>query len=106
MGSGDAYFSQDLVARSFIVTNGTSDISGLSTEFMINAGDYTNDNDQAYFLYATDDDIGTITNNGNLHFIYSIGGTDYVTDLGVAVTVDTVYRLKLAFDENRQIKYE
>ena len=66
-------------------------------------GDYTNDNDQAYFLYATDDDLGTLTNNGNLHFIYSIGGTDYVTDLGVTVQASTVYRLKLAFDANRQI---
>tara|TARA_R100000773_G_C4213234_1_gene112277 strand:+ start:81 stop:1622 length:1542 start_codon:yes stop_codon:yes gene_type:complete len=66
-------------------------------------GAYATDDDKAYFLYATDDDLGTLTNNGNLHFIYSIGGTDYITDLGVAVTASTVYRLKLAFDENRKI---
>jgi len=66
-------------------------------------GPYTGDTDQAYFLYATDDDMGTLTNNGNWHFVYSIGGVDYVTDLGIAVVASTVYRLKLAFDENRQI---
>tara|TARA_R100001015_G_C4556973_1_gene117605 strand:- start:115 stop:852 length:738 start_codon:yes stop_codon:yes gene_type:complete len=66
-------------------------------------GSYATDNDQAYFLYATDDDLGALTTNGNLHFVYSIGGTDYITDLGVTVTADTVYRLKLAFDENRKI---
>tara|TARA_Y100000114_G_C11740776_1_gene318828 strand:- start:75 stop:1622 length:1548 start_codon:yes stop_codon:yes gene_type:complete len=69
------------------------------------AATITSDNDKAYFLYSSDDDTetGTLTNNGNLHFIYSIGGTDYITDLGVAVTASTVYRLKLAFDENRKI---
>ena len=67
------------------------------------AGAYATDNDQAYFLYATDDDLGALTTNGNLHFVYSISGVDYITDLGVTVAASTVYRLKLAFDENRQI---
>ena len=66
-------------------------------------GDYATDTDQAYFLYATDDDMGALTTNGNWHFVYSIGGVDYITDLGVTVVASTVYRLKLAFDENRQI---
>jgi len=66
-------------------------------------GDYTTNDDQAYFLYATDDDLGALTTNGNLHFIYSIGGTDYITDLGITVTANTVYRLRIAFDENRKI---
>ena len=68
-----------------------------------NVGVYTTDNHQAYFLYATDDDLGALTTNGNLHFIYSIGGTDYVTNLGIVVAVNTTYRLKLSFDENRKI---
>jgi len=66
-------------------------------------GLYTTDVDQAYFLYATDDDLGALTTNGNLHFVYSIGGTDYVTDLGITVAINSVYRLKLSFDENRKI---
>jgi len=68
-----------------------------------NTGAYATDADQAYFLYATDDDLGALTTNGNLHFVYSIGGVDYITDLGVAITASTVYRLKLAFDENRKL---
>jgi len=66
-------------------------------------GLYTTDVDQAYFLYATDNDLGDLTTNGNLHFVYSIGGTDYVTDLGITVAINSVYRLKLSFDENRKI---
>ena len=68
-----------------------------------NVGTYATDADQAYFLYATDDDLGSLTTNANLHFIYSVSGTDYITDLGVAVQASTVYRLKLSFDENRKI---
>ena len=52
--------------------------------------EYATDADQAYFLYATNDDLGALTSNGNLHFVYSVGGTDYITDLGVAVTTNTV----------------
>lgn len=64
---------------------------------------YATDADQAYFLYATDDDLGNLTANGNLHFIYSVGGVDYITNLGIVVEANTVYRLKLSFDENRRI---
>jgi hypothetical protein len=67
-------------------------------------GAYATDADQAYFLYATDDDMGALTTNGNLHFIYSIGGVDYITDLGITVTANTVYKLRFFFDENRQIR--
>lgn len=65
--------------------------------------DYGTDANQAYFLYASNDDLGALTRNGNLHFIYSIGGVDYVTDLGIAVAVSTVYKLRISFDENRKI---
>jgi len=66
-------------------------------------GLYTTDANQAYFLYAADDDQGTLTTNGNLHFVYSVGGTDYVTDLGITVAVSTVYRLRISIDENRKV---
>jgi len=65
--------------------------------------DYAADADQAYFLYATDDDLGALTSNGNLHFVYSVGGTDYITDLGITVTTNTVYKLQISIDENRKI---
>ena len=66
-------------------------------------GTYTTDANQAYFLYATDDDLGTLTTNGNLHFIYSVAGTDYITNLGITVGANAVVNLRISFDENRQI---
>ena len=66
-------------------------------------GNYATDANQAYFLYATNDDLGSLNTNGNLHFVYSVGGTDYITNLGITVTASTVYRLRISFDENRKI---
>ena len=66
-------------------------------------GAYATDANQAYFLYASNDDQGTLTNNANLHFVYSIDGIDRITDLGIAVSTNTVYRLRIVFDENRKI---
>jgi len=66
-------------------------------------GAYATDANQAYFLYATNDDQGALTTNGNLHFVYSVGGTDYITDLGITITANTVYRLRIIFDEGRRI---
>jgi len=66
-------------------------------------GTYATDADQAYFLYATDDDLGALTTNGNLHFVYSVGGTDFITNLGVTVEINTVYQLRISIDGNRQI---
>ena len=66
-------------------------------------GTYATDANQAYFLYAANDDLGALTTNGNLHFVYSVGGTDYITNLGITVTTNTVYRLRISFDENRKI---
>lgn len=83
-----------------------SSISNMAFWFgykLTNTGAYATDVDQAYFLYATNDDLGALTTNGNLHFIYSVSGTDYITDLGITVTADTLYRLKIVFDENRKI---
>lgn len=70
---------------------------------LTNAPAYATDNDQAYFLYASDDDHGALTTNANLHFIYSIGGTDYISDLGIAVAADTNYRLRISIDSSRQV---
>jgi hypothetical protein len=67
------------------------------------AAAYTADNNQAMFLFATDNDLGTITTHANLHFVYSIAGTDYVTDLGIAVAASTTYKLRIVVDSNRQV---
>lgn len=64
---------------------------------------YATDADQAYFLYATDNDQGALTTNANLHFVYSVGDTDYITDLGIAVAVSTIYKLRIVIDNHRQV---
>ena len=65
----------------------------------------TND-DQAYFFF----DTGTVAGGGSamtstttLHFCYSVAGTDYVTNLGITVGADTIYRLRISIDNNRKI---
>ena len=70
---------------------------------LTNTGAYATDNNQAYFLYAADDDQGALTTNANLHFVYSVAGTDYITDLGITVAVNTTYKFRIAFDSDRKI---
>ena len=71
---------------------------------LTNTHRYT-DNDQAYFFY---DSSKTILNNagapGSWHFVYSVGGTDYVTNLNLAAHASTIYHLKIEIDENRRVK--
>ena len=64
---------------------------------------YATDTDQAYFISGTDDDHGAFTTNGNLHCVVSSGGTDYITDLGIAIAANTTYHLKLSIDSNLKV---
>ncbi len=70
---------------------------------LTNTQAYATDDDQAYFVYgAEDDDAGALTTNANLHFVYSVGGTDYITDLGITIAAATNYRLGIQIDSSRQ----
>lgn len=87
-----------------ITTHGTiTDYSFHAGLKLTNTPVYTTDADQAYFLFCTDDDQGALTTNANLHFVYSNDGTDYVTDLGIAVAASTIYRLRIEIDSSRQV---
>jgi hypothetical protein len=62
--------------------------------------------DKAFFFF----DSGTIAGSGtsmstsaSLHFCYSINGTHYVTDLGITVESDIIYRLRISIDINRKV---
>ena len=73
-----------------------------------NTANLQTDNDQAYFLYTSASDMNTsggitLTTPANLHFIYSVGGTDYVTDLNIVVAVNTIYKLKIMIDKDRKV---
>ena len=71
---------------------------------LTNTQAYATDDDQAYFVYgAEDDDAGALTTNANLHFVYSAGGTDYITDLNITVAAATNYRLGIQIDSSRQV---
>ena len=68
-----------------------------------NTSTIATDDDQAYFTYCADDTFGTLAVNANWHFVYSIAGTDYITNLGLAVETETVYRLRISIDSSRQV---
>ena len=74
--------------------------AGLKTSTV---GTYATDDNKAYFLFSTNDDIGALTTNANLHFVYSVSGTDYITDLGIAVAANTIYKLKIVIDSDRRV---
>lgn len=69
---------------------------------LTNTTAYATDNDQIYFLYSSTDDAGALTANGNLHAVYSVAGTDYITNLGIVIEAATNYRLGISIDANRQ----
>ena len=64
------------------------------------------DNDQAYFIFDSSDTIigsSILTTDANMHFVYSIDGTDYTTNLGITVAANTVYKLRISIDSDRKI---
>lgn len=65
---------------------------------------YTTDDDKAFFFSCADDTFGAITTNANLHFVYSAGGTDYITNLGISMADYTLYRLRITFGSDRKMR--
>jgi hypothetical protein len=64
------------------------------------------DDDQAYFIYSPegDDALTTaFTTTGNWHFVVSIGGTEYLTDLGVPFKTAKDYRFGINIDHERKV---
>ena len=61
------------------------------------------DADQAYFYYASDATNGQLIDNyAPWYFIYSVNGTDYLTNTGVTVAASTNYHFKIAIDSDRK----
>jgi len=61
------------------------------------------DADQAYFKFQTDaTNSEAFTDFTLLHFVHSIGDTDYISALPITVAVDTQYHLKIVIDSNRK----
>jgi hypothetical protein len=61
------------------------------------------DADQAYFYYATDATNGQVLSDYSpWYFIYSVNGTDYLTNTGITVAADTMYHFKISIDSDRK----
>ena len=72
---------------------------------LTNVPELATDADQAYFNFLTDADNSgqAFTDFTKLHFVYSVNGTDYISQLPITVAADTVYHLKLEIDSDRKI---
>jgi hypothetical protein len=70
-----------------------------------NVQEAVTDDDKAFFTFGTDaDNSGTsFTDFTLLHFIHSIGGTDYISALPITVAASTNYHLKIVFDSSRKV---
>ena len=71
---------------------------------LTNAPELATDDDQAYFNFLTDADNSgqSFDDFTKLHFIYSVGGTDYISQLPITVAANTPYHLKLEIDSDRK----
>ena len=62
------------------------------------------DANQAYFKFQTDATNSEAFDDYTLlHFVHSIGGTDYISALPITVAASTIYHLKIEFDSSRQM---
>ena len=61
------------------------------------------DDDQAYFKFQTDaTNSEAFTDFTKLHFVHSIGGTDFISQLPITVAADTPLHLKITIDSDRK----
>ena len=61
------------------------------------------DTEQAYFKYQTDaTNSEAFDDYAKWHFVHSIGGTDYISQLPITVAAATPYHLKIAIDSDRK----
>jgi hypothetical protein len=61
------------------------------------------DDDQAYFKFQTDaTNSEAFTDFTVWHFIYSVGGTDYISALPITVAANTIYHLRISIDSDRK----
>ena len=70
-----------------------------------NVVELATDTEQAFFSFGTDaDNAGqAFTDFTKWHFVHSIGGTDYISQLPITVAADTNYHLKVVFDSDRKV---
>lgn len=63
------------------------------------------DADQLFFKYQTvSTNSETFADYNKLHFIHSIGGTDYISQLPITIKKDEVYKLRITIDSSRFLR--
>ena len=61
------------------------------------------DDDQMYFKFQTDaTNSEAFTDFTTWHFVHSIGGTDFISQIPVTVAANTPYHLKITIDSDRK----
>ena len=62
------------------------------------------DANQAFFKFQTDaPDSEAFTDFTKWHFVHSIGGTDYISQLPITVAANTIYHFKIEIDSDRKL---
>ena len=62
------------------------------------------DANQAFFKFQTDaTNSEAFTDFTKWHFIHSIGGTDYISQLPITVAANTIYHFKIEIDSDRKL---
>ena len=62
------------------------------------------DANQAYFKFQTDATNSEAFDDYTLlHFVHSIGGTDYISALPITVAANTIYHLRISIDSDRKL---
>ena len=62
------------------------------------------DANQAFFKFQTDaTNSEAFTDFEKLHFVHSIGNTDYISRLPITIAASTNYHLKISFDSDRKL---
>ena len=61
------------------------------------------DDDQAFFKYQTDaTNSEAFTDFTKWHFVHSVGGTDFISQLPITVEANVPYHFKIEIDSSRQ----
>ena len=71
-----------------------------------NVAELATDTEQAFFTFGTDADNSgqSFDDFTKWHFVHSIGGTDYISQIPITVAANTPYHLRIKFDSDRKVE--
>ena len=71
-----------------------------------NVAELATDTEQAFFTFGTDADNSgqSFDDFTKWHFVHSIGGTDYISQIPITVAANTPYHFRIKFDSDRKVE--